>query len=309
MTEPWSPAEIGDLTGRTALVTGPSLGGLGHHTALELARHGARVVLAGRTRAKLDETAQAVRAEVPAAALEKLVVDLASLDSVRRAGQDAAAYGPLHLLVNNAGVMAPAYQRTVDGLELQMATNHFGPFLLTGLLLPQLTESGEGRVVTVSSQMHRRARTAPLDDPRTPRGSYKRWPEYAESKLANLLFTFELDRRARSRGLPVKALAAHPGISGTHLVANGRTGRSAGGLASILDAATKAVSQSAERGAWPVLMAATADLPGGSYCGPGGFGQLSGPPRLVGCTPLARDEMAQRRLWEISEQTVGLTYP
>ncbi|WP_104106904.1 oxidoreductase [Nocardioides sp. 616] len=309
MTESWSPAEIGDLTGRTALVTGPSLGGLGHHTALELARHGARVMLAGRSRSKLGETVQAIRGQVPAAALEELVVDLASLDSVRRAATDAAGYGPLHLLVNNAGVMAPAYQRTVDGLELQMATNHFGPFLLTGLLLPQLTESGQGRVVTVSSQMHRRARTAPLDDPRTPRGSYKRWPEYAESKLANLLFTFELDRRARSRGLPVRALAAHPGISGTHLVANGRTGRSAGGVASILDAATKAVSQSAERGAWPVLMAATADLPGGSYCGPGGFGQLSGPPRLVGSTPLARDEMAQRRLWEISEQTVGLTYP
>ena len=144
------------------------------------------------------------------------------------------------MLVNNAGVMGTPYHRTADGLELQMATNHFGPFLLTGLLLPQLVASGDGRVVAVSSQMHRIARTAPLDDPHVQQGRYQRWPTYGQTKLANLLFTYELDRRLRRAELPVKALAAHPGFASTHLAANGQYGRSSGGRASILDGAIKA---------------------------------------------------------------------
>ena len=205
--------------------------------------------------------------------------------------------------------MAPPQARTVDGLELQLATNHFGPFLLTGLLLPQLDAAADSRVVTVSSQMHRNARRAPLDDPRSLHGRYRRWQAYSQTKLANLLFTFELDRRLRRADLPVAATAAHPGYSGTHLVANGQLGRSSGGFASILDAANRAVSQSAAAGALPLLMAATAEIPGSSYCGPSGPGEVRGLPRLVGCTRLARDEQTQRRLWELSERTVGLTYP
>ncbi|WP_110181117.1 oxidoreductase [Nocardioides solisilvae] len=310
MTSPaWTLADVGDQSGRTVVVTGPSPGGLGQHVALELARRGARVVLAGRSREKLDATAATVRGEVPGAAPEQLLVDLSSLESVRGAASAARDLGPLDVLVNNAGVMATPQQVTGDGFDLQMATNHFGPFLLTGLLLPQLREAGGGRVVTVSSLMHRRARRAPLGDPRVRRERYRRWQVYAESKLANLLFTHELQRRCDAAGVPVRALAAHPGIAGTHLTANGQFGRSSGGAASILDATVRAVSQSAAAGAWPVLMAATADLPGGSFCGPDGFQQVSGPPRLVGSSALARDESAQRRLWELSEEAVGLRWP
>jgi NAD(P)-dependent dehydrogenase (short-subunit alcohol dehydrogenase family) len=306
----WRLADIPDQAGRTVVVTGTSLGGLGHHTALELARRGARVVLAGRSPAKLDETRDTIRAEVPQADLEELEVDLADLESVRRAGEAAASYGPLDVLVNNAGVMGTSRQVTGDGLDLQLATNHFGPFLLTGLLLPQLVASKDARVVTLSSNMHRVAGSAPLGDPHQPhRGLYRRWQIYGQTKLANLLFTYELDRRLREKELPVRALAAHPGFAGTHLAANGQYGRAAGGIASILDATIKAVSQPAAQGAWPVLMAATADLPGATYVGPGGLGEMSGHPRVVTSSGLSRDEDAQRRLWELSEETTGIRYP
>ncbi len=308
-TVAWQLADIPDQAGRTIIVTGTSLGGLGHHTALELARRGGRVVLAGRNPAKLRETRDAIRREVAAAALERLEVDLADLASVRHAGEAAAAYGPIDVLVNNAGVMGTSREVTADGLDLQLATNHFGPFLLTGLLLPQLVASGAATVVTVSSNMHRVARKAPLGDPHQHGGRYARWLVYGQSKLANLLFTYELDRRAREHELPVRALAAHPGFAGTHLAANGQYGRSSGGIASILDATVKAVSQPAAHGAWPLLMAATADLPGGTYVGPGGLGEARGHPQVVTSSGLSRDEDAQRRLWEISEQTTRIRYP
>ncbi|MCW2834780.1 MAG: short-chain dehydrogenase/reductase [Nocardioides sp.] len=304
----WSLADLPDQTGRTILVTGTTQGGLGHFTALELARRGGRVVLAGRNADKLDATEAAMTTEVPGAVLEKLVVDLSDLSSVRTAASEAGALGPIDVLVNNAGIMAPPYRRTGDGLESQMATNHFGPFLLTGLLLPQLVASGDARVVTVSSVMHKVARQVPLGDPRAER-RYQRWPVYAETKLANLLFTFELDRRARGKDLPVRALAAHPGLAGTHLAANGQFGRARGGAASILDAAVKAIAQPAHAGAWPSLMAATADLPGSTYVGPSGLGERGGPPQVVTARALAMNAEMQARLWQLSEETVGLRWP
>lgn len=305
----WHLEDMPDQTGRTALVTGCTRGGLGYHVALELVRSGGTVVLAGRRSEALDDAVRVISAEVPGARLSSLEVDLADLSSVRLAAERAAEIGPLDCLLNNAGVMATPYSRTADGFELQLATNHFGPFLLTGLLLPQLVEAGDARVVTVTSQMHRAAQRAPLGDPRIAEGHYRRWQAYSRTKLANLLFTFELDRRLRQASLPVAAMAAHPGYAGTHLVANGRYGQASGGFASILDAANRAISQPAAAGALPLLMAMTADVPGSSYCGPGGLGEARGHPRLVGCSRLARDENAQAALWELSERTVGLSYP
>jgi NAD(P)-dependent dehydrogenase (short-subunit alcohol dehydrogenase family) len=267
------------------------------------------VVLAGRSKEKLAEAERTIRQQVPDAALEQLLVDLADLGSVRRAAAHASVFGPVDVLVNNAGVMAPPYARTVDGFESQMATNHLGPFLLTGLLLPQLVASEDARVVTVSSHMHRMARKPPLGDPRHPEGRYQRWPAYSETKLANLLYTHELDRRCAAAELPVRALAAHPGFSGTHLAANGRYGRAGGGRATILDAAIKAVAQSAHAGALPTLMAATADLPGATFCGPSKVLQSRGLPQVVDSSRLSHDEIAQRRLWELSERAVGIEYP
>ncbi|MFN8190546.1 MAG: oxidoreductase [Nocardioidaceae bacterium] len=306
----WTLDEMPDQHGRIALVTGTTVGGLGHHTALELARRGATVLLAGRNEPKLKATEAAIHGEVPSARLQRVVVDLADLSSVRRA---AGHVSELHLLVNNAGIMAPGYSRTVDGFESQLGTNHFGPFLLTGLLLPRLHEAAESghdaRVVTVSSMMHRTARSAPVEDPLAENGRYLRWPQYARSKLANLLFTYELDRRLADAGIAVKAMAAHPGFAGTHLVANGQLGRTTGTVASILEASVKAVSQSPASGALPTLMAATAALPSGTYCGPSGFNEMRGAPKVVGASSLARDVDAQRRLWEVSEEAVGLSWP
>lgn len=312
MTRPdrWDPTDVPEQAGRTVLVTGTTVGGLGHHTSLELARRGARVVLTGRSPERLAETEQAILEEVPGATLETVELDLADLASVRRAAVTAAGLGPIDVLVNNAGVMGTPYRRTPDGLELQLATNHFGPFLLTGLLLPQLVASGDGRVVSVSSQMHRIARSAPLGDPFVQSGRYQPWPTYGQSKLANLLFAYELDRRLRRAELPVKALAAHPGFASTHLAANGQYGRSSGGIASILDGAIKLVSpNTAAQGAWPTLMAATADLPGATYVGPDGLLEWGGRPQVVTSNKLSYDETAQRRLWQLSEETTGITYP
>lgn len=308
---PWTPADIPDLTGRRALVTGVT-SGIGEQTVLELARHGSEVILGARNREKLDATLRRIQEQVPGATLHPLVVDLADLSSVRRAADEAGTHGPLHLLVNNAGVMATPYHRTVDGFELQMATNHFGPFALTGLLFPRLVESGDGRVVAVSSQAHRLTRRAPLEDPRTLHGRYRKWSSYARSKLADLMFVFELDRRAREQGLPVKALAAHPGYSATGLMGTGRnTGNTRERLrmsATILQAVFEVAGQPPGLGALPTLMAATADLPGSTYVGPSGLLQLKGQPRVVGTRRLARDRDAQRRLWALSEEATGVRF-
>jgi NAD(P)-dependent dehydrogenase (short-subunit alcohol dehydrogenase family) len=299
----WTLADLPDLTGTRAVVTGVTAG-LGTTTALELARAGAEVALVARSSERLASTRRALETAAPGATFHSVIADLADLSSVRRGSAQIAGLGPLNVLVNNAGVMALPFARTVDGFERQFGTNHLGPFLLTGLLLPQLVASGDGRVVTVASQAHRIARRAPLDDPRTLHGRYTRWGAYGASKLANLMFTFELDRRARAAGLPVKALAAHPGYSATELV--GKTGGIGG---QIMHAATRLLGQRAELGALPTLMAATADLPGSTYVGPDGFAQMRGYPRIVRPRRLALDKDAQHRLWELSEIAVGLHYP
>jgi NAD(P)-dependent dehydrogenase (short-subunit alcohol dehydrogenase family) len=206
----------------------------------------------------------------------------------------------VHLLVNNAAVTAPRYQRTVDGFELQMATNFLGHFALTGLLLPQLVEAGGdggARVVSVTSQAYRLARSAPLADPRARQSRYRAWPTHAQTMLATLLFAQELDRRAGRAGLPVTAIAAHAGLTPT------------GSRGGILDAARTWLAQSPSEAALPVLMAASAGLPGGSYVGPGGVGQVRGTPRVVTPTRLARDPETAERLWALAEAATGVAYP
>ena len=278
--------------------------------------------MAARNEEKLERSVEQVRRDVSDADVRPLVLDLADLSSVRRAADEASTSGPLHLLVNNAAVMATPYARTVDGLELQMATNFFGRFALTGLLLPRLVEAGNdgtgrgigldnlnhptARVVSVASVGHRFAMSAPLRDPWVQAGRYRTWQAYAQTMLSNLLFTFELDRRAGEAGLPLTATAAHPGLSATGLMASGKQ-RNA--VTSILDAAFSALGQAPSKGALPLLMAATADLPGTTYVGPGGPGELRGAPKVVGTTKLARDPEAARRLWEIAEETTGVVYP
>jgi NAD(P)-dependent dehydrogenase (short-subunit alcohol dehydrogenase family) len=304
----WTLADLPDLTGRRALVTGVT-SGLGETIALELARAGAEVVLAARSPEKLEATEADIRAQLPDARLRRLRVDLADLGSVRRAAAEASTFGPLHLLVNNAGVMATPYQRTVDGFELQLATNFLGPFALTGLLLPALVAADGARVVNTGSQVHRIARRAPLDDPRTPAGRYSRWQAYAQSKLADLMFTFELDRRLREAGLPVTALAAHPGFSATGLMATGLGAAVSRPARAVLVGAFRLLGQPARLGALPTLMAATADLPGSTYVGPRTMFQMRGQPRVVRARRLAHDEEAGRRLWAVSEAATGVAYP
>lgn len=300
-----------DLTGTRVLVTGVT-SGLGTATAELFARAGAEVLLAGRNREKLTQVRRRMRSDLGRALGERelplVVVDLADLGSVRHAAAEASARGPLDILVNNAGVMALGPERTVDGFDVQMGTNHFGPFALTGLLLPALVASGNGRVVTVASQAHRLAREAPLDDPRVPPARHRPWRVYGASKLANLLFTAELDRRAREAGLPLRATAAHPGWTATGLMSGSRHG-SSGGVGSILVGAFGLLGQSAREGAAATVMAATADLPGGAYVGPSGPLEMRGLPHVVGSTRLARDAWAADRLWQLSEQATGVSYP
>lgn len=299
------------LTGRRALVTGVT-SGLGTVVARELARAGAEVVMAARNPAKLDTVLDRLRPGVSEGSLRPLTVDLADLSSVRRAASTVTeTYDRLDLLVGNAGVMATPSRRTADGLDRQMATNHFGHFALTGLLWPLLLAADSARVVAVSSQAHRAATAPPLDDPRAGRPHrpdvYWRWQVYARSKLANLMFALELDRRARALGLPVAGVAAHPGMTATALMPpDFGLGRAAG---QIGVAAFRLVGQSPEMGALPILMAATADLPPGAYVGPDGPFQARGLPRLVSPSRLARDVDAARRLWEISEDVTGVHFP
>ncbi|MDQ3615686.1 MAG: oxidoreductase [Actinomycetota bacterium] len=304
----WTVADIPDLTGKRALVTGVT-SGLGKHTTLELARHGAEVLMTARTESKLRASVETLRRTLPNASVVPVVLDLADLSSVRRAAEEAASYGALDILVNNAGVMATPKAHTVDGFELQFGTNHLGHFALTGLLLPQLSASDGARVVTVSSQAHRLVRSVPLTDPRDGSRRYQRWVAYGESKLANLLFAFELDRRARRAELPLVSTAAHPGYAATNLVSNGPRRGVFKPVGAIMEGVTRLMAQPSSQGVLPQLMAATmAELPGATYVGPGGPAESRGAPVVVGAAKPAHDEQMAARLWEVSELATGVTF-
>ncbi|MGJ5754868.1 NAD(P)-dependent dehydrogenase (short-subunit alcohol dehydrogenase family) [Streptomyces puniciscabiei] len=290
MTDNWNATHLPDLTGRTAVITGAN-SGLGLVTAEALARAGAHVVFAVRDLARGGAAAAKVSGST-----EVRRLDLADLDSVREfaAGWDR----PLDLLINNAGVMMLPEQRTRQGFEMQFGTNHLGHFALTNLLLPHVTD----RVVTVSSGLHRGG-VIHFEDVNL-RGRYTPTRAYAQSKLANLLFTLELQRRLTEAGSPVRALAAHPGYAATNLQSH-HANPLARGLMAI---GNRLFAQSDRAGARPTLYAASQDLPGASYVGPAGLGEMRGAPTLVGRSAAAADPAAARRLWTLSEEMTGVEW-
>lgn len=303
MSTGWTPDQMPDQTGRTAVVTGAN-SGLGLSSAWELARHGAHVVMACRTPAKGEEAAAKIRADVPGASLEVRELDLASLASVRAFADALTASRPsFDLLMNNAGIMMPPRTVTEDGFELQLGTNHLGHFALTGLLVPALQAGSGPRVVTVSSIEHRPGHID-FDDLQREHG-YGPRSAYQQSKLANVLFALELDRRLRAAGSPVISVLAHPGYSATNLQSTGPTGV----MKSIMAVGNRLIAQSMRQGARPQLYAATMpDVRGGEFFGPKGPGELRG--KVGRVTPVAagRDEAAASRLWEISEELTGVAY-
>ena len=299
----WIPADMPALTGTTALVTGAN-SGIGWHTALELARHGAAVTLAVRTPAKGEQALARIRAELPRADLRVERLDLGSLASVRELAE--AWQGPLDLLVNNAGLMTPPHHReTDDGFELQFGVNHLGHFALTGRLLPALLAAPAARVVTVSSLAHRQGSAALLAG--NPADGYRASAAYGNSKLANLLFARELQRRAASAGVRLTSTAAHPGVSATNLVSSEQGLGSRPGVRLVAPLLTKLVLQSSRAGAEPTLYAATAALPG-SYSGPQGFREVRGSAGPATVSALARDELLAAKLWDLSEDLTGVRY-
>ncbi len=305
---PWTAADIPDQTGRTALVTGAS-SGLGLQVALALAAARARVLLASRDAARGKAAMRAVRAQTPGADLELVLLDLASLESVRAAARSLADRDErIDVLVNNAGVMAPPLRRTAEGFEEQIGVNHLGHFALTGLLLDRMTKSSAPRVTTVSSGLHRNGRID-LDDLLWERRRYRAWAAYGQSKLANLLFTLELTRRAVAAGLPLLATAAHPGIAATALTRDIAAAR-VPILGGLLLRAARQLSQSPEMGALPLLYAATMpDVAPGDYFGPHGRTEQRGYPVRVARSDRAADAAVAAALWEQSEQLTGVTYP
>ncbi|MET7334235.1 oxidoreductase [Nonomuraea sp. NPDC005650] len=292
-TQSWNINDIPDQSGRTAVVTGAN-SGLGLATVEALAGAGAHVVLAVRDTTRGQAAAATVRGSV-----EVRRLDLADLSSVREFA--AGWHGDLDLLINNAGVMNTPEARTKDGFEMQFGTNHLGHFALTNLLLPHITD----RVVTLSSGAHRMGSRRIHFDNLALTGEYSPMAAYSHSKLANLLFTLELQRRLSAAGSPVRALAAHPGWAATNL-----QGNDASILRGVfLQLGNRLVAQDSQAGALPTLYAAVQDLPGGSYAGPDGLFEMRGAPTLVGRSAAASDPDTARRLWTVSEELTGVTFP
>ncbi|MDQ1608372.1 MAG: hypothetical protein QOE16_1104 [Microbacteriaceae bacterium] len=288
----WNVEDIPSQSGRTFIVTGAN-SGLGRATTTALAGAGGRVVMAVRDLKRGAAVAAGIRGEV-----ELRELDLADLSSVRRFADGWTE--PIDVLVNNAGVMAVPPGTTKDGFETQFGTNHLGHFALTNLLLPLIRD----RVVTVSSTAHRFG-SIKLDDLNWTSRPYKSWAAYGQSKLANLLFTLELERRLESDKSPVRALAAHPGYAATNL--QGHSGNRL--LTALMGVGNKVFAQSEQMGALPSLFAATQDLPGASYVGPDGRGEQRGHPTLVGRTAAASDAEMAKKLWAASEQLTAVSYP
>jgi NAD(P)-dependent dehydrogenase (short-subunit alcohol dehydrogenase family) len=303
----WSVADIPPQSGKLAVLTGAT-GGLGYETALALARAGAEVLVTGRNTEKGRAAIEGIKRAVPSAKVRFAMLDLASLASIRAFAASMLANGrPLDLLINNAGVMdLPTRRLTEDGFELQFGTNHLSHFALTALLLPLLRKAQAPRVVNVSSLAHRGGKID-FSNLQAER-KYNSWAAYQQSKLANLLFTFELQRRSDAYGWGLMSNAAHPGYARTELIPNGP---GTGGLKGIgMKVLGSFMSHSAAAGALPTLFAATSPeaAPNGYY-GPNGFYELKGPVAPAKVFPQAKDEAVARKLWEISEQLTGVKWP
>ena len=306
----WTAAQMPAQHGKLAYITGAN-SGIGYHAALELARAGATVILACRDQAKAEAARQRILAEVTAAQLEVATLDLASLASVRAAAQSFLSTNRrLDLLINNAGVMAlPQRRVTPGGFELQLGTNHFGHFALTGLLLPSVIKSSTApaRIITVSSIAHRGA-TMDFGNLNWEHG-YKPWPAYRRTKLANLLFGFELHRRLQRAHTSATSIVVHPGVSNTNLFAAG-PGSGKGIEAVMAPLVIRLIAQSDAQGALPTLYAATSsDVQSGRFYGPNGFRQMRGYPVEVRAEQQAYDETLAAKLWQVSEQLTRVTFP
>jgi len=309
MNTRWTLAHMPRLDGRIAVVTGAN-SGLGLETAIALATVGARVVMACRDPQRAAPALEALRARVPRATAELMALDLADLASVRRfADEFATRHARLDLLVCNAGVMALPLQKTRDGFEMQIGTNHLGHFALSGLLLPQLDAAAAARIVVVASVAHRAAKRFDPEDLNGERGRYNKAQAYARSKLANLLFSFELNRRLKAAGSKVLAVAAHPGYAATNIGFAGAPGQRAWLSKLAIRIGNLLLAQPAAMGALPTLYAATLPtLKGGEFVGPQGPLQFRGHPVEVDCIAVARDAALAARLWTKSEQLTGVQY-
>ncbi len=303
----WTLADAPDQTGKIAIITGAN-SGIGFSAAKMLAAKNATVVLACRNAGKGEDAARAIRLELPSADARVMPLDLSSLASVRSfATQVLERFAQVDLLINNAGVMALPFGKTVDGFETQFGTNHLGHFALTAQLWPAVDRAPQGRVVVVASTAHRWG-TVRFDNLNGEK-SYRKWLAYGQSKLANLLFAFELERRLRAAKRRAIALACHPGYARTNLMLEGpRLEKSWLGTA-VMKLGERTLAQSPDQGAWPTLYAAThPDVEGGQYIGPGGPFQLRGTPTVVASSAASRDPEVAARLWAVSEQLTGTSF-
>jgi len=302
----WTADDLPDLTGKHYVVTGAN-SGLGFETARALARRSGEVVLACRDTGKAGTALDRIKSESPGARVEARELDLASLDSVRAFAAAWPAGRPIHALVNNAGVMALPLRRTADGFEMQLGTNHLGHFALTGCLLPRLLATPGARIVNVSSTMHKIGRMAWND--LQSRERYGKWRAYGQSKLANLLFTYELQRRLEAAGKDTIAVASHPGYAATNLQTAGPRMEGSSLMERISLLGNQLFSQTAEMGALPSVFAAAApDVRGGEYFGPDRMFETWGHPRRVRSNARSHDRADQTRLWDVSEELTGVRF-
>jgi NAD(P)-dependent dehydrogenase (short-subunit alcohol dehydrogenase family) len=305
MSTRWTPRQMPQQQGRLTIITGAN-SGIGFHTARHLARAGAQIILACRNAEKGEAARAKIASEDPAAKLEVRVLDVADLDSVRRFATEFLDAGrPLDLLINNAGVMAlPTRRITPQGFEMQFGTNHLGHFALTGLLLPALLQQTGSRIVTVASIAHKGG-ALNFDDLNAER-RYDPRKAYQQSKLANLVFGIELDRRLRAKSANTASIIAHPGVAVTNIVSNGMGNSMQGRIAGVV---LPLFAQSDDRGSWPTLYAATSpEAHGGGYYGPDGIAEVKGTPVEVQPKPKALDPEAGKRLWQVSEEMTGVHY-